>query len=74
MESNSRIKSRIKTFVNKVDILVKASDLQPAITALRVAESEIMKSVKSGVLKLNTASRRVSKLVKSVKALESKAA
>ena len=67
---NSAIKSRVKTFSGKVDVAIKGGNLENAVQSLRVAESEIMKSVSKGVLKLNTAARKVSKLAKKVKSLE----
>ncbi|WHQ46757.1 MAG: 30S ribosomal protein S20 [Candidatus Midichloria sp.] len=71
---NSSIKSRVKTFSNKVSIAVNSGNFENAVQSLRVAESEIMKSVTKGVLKLNTAARKVSKLAKKVKSLEVKTA
>ncbi len=71
-ERNRSIKSRIKTFITKVeDSVAKKNPLTDIIQNFRIAESEIMKGVTKGVLKLNTASRRVSKLSRLVKKLES---
>ena len=44
--------------------------VEDATKSFRIAESEIMKSVSKGVIKLNTASRKVSKLARRFKALE----
>jgi len=63
-------KSKIKTFTKKVEELVKLNDLANATPALRIAESTIMKAVTKKVLKLNTASRKVSRLAHKVKSLE----
>ena len=71
---NSAIKSKVKTFSGKVDAAIRGGNLENAIQSFRIAESEIMKSVSKGVLKLNTAARKVSKLAKKVKSLEVKTA
>ena len=62
-------KSRIKTFTNYVLVALEEQNYEKARQAVRVAESEIMKGVSKGVIKLNTASRRVSRLVARVKKL-----
>ena len=67
---NSSIKSRIKTFAKKADLAIKSGSIEDATKSFRIAESEIMKSVSKGVIKLNTASRKVSKLARRFKALE----
>ncbi|WP_236869960.1 30S ribosomal protein S20 [Candidatus Bandiella numerosa] len=67
---NKATKSKIKTFTKKVEELVKLNDLANAAPALRIAESTIMKAVTKKVLKLNTASRKVSRLAHKVKSLE----
>lgn len=67
---NKIAKSKIKTYSKKVETLAKMKNLDEAIPALRKAESLIMKAVTKKVLKLNTASRKVSKLNHKVKAIE----
>lgn len=67
---NKIAKSKIKTYSKKVETLAKMKNLDEAIPALRKAESIIMKAVTKKVLKLNTASRKVSKLNHKVKAIE----
>jgi len=69
-ERNSQAKSRIKTFVKKLDTLLVQKDLEASQSFFREVESEIMRGVKKGVLKLNAGSRKVSQLSKKVKALE----
>lgn len=58
--------SRIKTFIRKVEQAVASGDRSDAETALRAAEPEIRRGVSKGVLKLNTASRRISRLTREV--------
>lgn len=62
--------SRIRTFIKKVEQAVASGDADAARLALRAAEPEIRRGVAKGVLKLNTASRRISRLSKKVNRLE----
>jgi small subunit ribosomal protein S20 len=58
--------SRVKTYIKKVEQAVASGDRDAAATALRAAEPEIRRGVTKGVLKLNTASRRISRLTRQV--------
>ena len=58
--------SRIRTFIKRVERAVASGDQDAAREALRAAEPEIRRGVNKGVLKLNTASRRISRLSKKV--------
>jgi small subunit ribosomal protein S20 len=58
--------SRIRTFIKRVERAVASGDQDAALQALRAAEPEIRRGVNKGVLKLNTASRRISRLSKKV--------
>lgn len=66
-EVNKSRRSRVRTFVRKVEEAVASGDKAAAITALKAAEPEIMRSVQKGVLHKNTASRKVSRLAARVK-------
>lgn len=66
--------SRIKTFIKKVEVAVASGDQDAAQAAFRAAEPEIRRGVDKGVLKLNTASRRISTLSRQVKRLTESAA
>ncbi len=68
-EANKSRKSRIRTFVRKVEEAVASGDKNAAVTALKAAEPEIMRGVTAGVLHKNTASRKVSRLAARVKAV-----
>ena len=61
-EVNKSRKSRVRTFVRKVEEAVASGDKSAATTALKAAEPEIMRGVTKGVLHKNTASRKVSRL------------
>jgi small subunit ribosomal protein S20 len=58
--------SRIRTYIKKVEQALASGDHEAAAGALRVAEPEIRRGVGKGVLKLNTASRRISRLARKV--------
>lgn len=61
--------SRIRTFIKKVDSAVAEGDLDAARAAFRLAEPEIRRSVGKGILKRNTASRRISRLARKINQL-----
>ncbi len=68
-EINKARVSRIRTSIRKVDEAIAAGDKAVAAEALKAAQPEIMRGVTKGVLHKNTASRKISRLAKSVKAL-----
>jgi len=61
--------SRIRTFIKKVELLLVDGKKPEAGIALKEAEAEIMRGVSKGTIHKNTASRKVSRLSKKVKAL-----
>lgn len=63
---NKAIKSRVKTYVKKVEAAVAAKDAAAAKDALVVAIAEINKAGSKGVYHKNTCSRKVSRLTKAV--------
>jgi len=66
---NTSRKSRVKTFLRKVEEAIAEGKKDRANEALKAAQSEIMQAVKKGVYKLNTASRKISRLSARIKAL-----
>lgn len=66
---NKARRSRIRTFLRKVEEAIASGDQAKAADALRQAQPEIMRGVTKGVLHKNTASRKVSRLAGRVKAL-----
>ncbi len=68
-EVNRARRSRIRTFIRKVEDAIQAGDKKVAQEAFRAAEPEIMRGVQKGVVKLNTAARKISRLSAKVKAL-----
>ena len=68
-EVNKARRSRIRTFIRKVEEAIASGDQPAAATALKAAQPEIMRGVTKGVTHQNTASRKVSRLAARVKAL-----
>ena len=68
---NSSRKSRIKTFIKKIELALTAGDMKAAELALKEARPEIQRGVTKGVLHKNTASRKISRLTARVKKSQS---
>ena len=66
---NGARRSRVRTFVKKVDALIASADKEAATAALKIAESEMMRAAQKGVFKKNMASRTISRLSQKIKAL-----
>jgi small subunit ribosomal protein S20 len=64
-DRNKAVKSRVKTYVKKVDAAVAAGDKAAAEAALPVAIGETSK----GIYHKNTAARKVSRITKAVNAM-----
>ncbi|MCR4902668.1 MAG: 30S ribosomal protein S20 [Butyrivibrio sp.] len=63
---NQAIKSGIKTAVKKVRVAIEAGDKEVAKKELLNATSAIDKAESKGIIKKNTASRKVSRLAQAV--------
>lgn len=61
-EKNKAIKSKIKTYIKKVEAAVEAADKTAATESLKVATVEIDKACSKGVYHKNNAARKVSRL------------
>ena len=66
---NQMIKSAVKTEIKKVRAAVEAGNKEEAAKALLAATSAIDKAESKGVIKKNTASRKVSRLALAVNKL-----
>jgi len=66
---NKARRSRIRTFVRKVEEAIARGDYEAARVAFVQAESELRRGVTKGVLHINTAARKISRLSKKVKKL-----
>ena len=66
---NKARRSRIRTYLRKVEEAIAAGDKDAATAALRAAQPEVMRGVTKGVFHKNTAARKISRLSSRVKAL-----
>jgi len=73
-ERNRFYRTRIKNITKAVKEAVEAGDLEKAKEAFKVANKKLHSFVSKGILKKNTAARKVSRLNKLVKELAQKSA
>ncbi len=66
---NKARRSRIRTFLRKVEEAIASGDKNAASAALRAAQPELMRGVTKGVFHKNTVARKMSRLSSRVKAL-----
>lgn len=66
---NTARRSRMRTFVRKVEEAIASGDKSAAAEALKAAQPEIMRASQKGVLHKNTSSRKVSRLSARIKAM-----
>lgn len=66
---NKARRSRIRTFLRKLEEAIASGDKDIATAALRAVQPELMRGVTKGVFHKNTASRKMSRLSARVKAL-----
>ena len=71
-EVNKARRSRIRTYLRKVEEAIATGDASIAAAALRDAQPELMRGVTKGVLHKNTVARKMSRLSARVKALSAK--
>ena len=66
---NKNRRSRVRTYVRKVEEAIAAGDKAAAEAALKAAQPELQRAATKGVMHRNTASRKVSRLANRVKTL-----
>ena len=66
---NKSRRSRIRTFLRKVEEAIESGDRDAATTALRAAQPELMRGVTKGIFHKNTVARKMSRLSSRVKAI-----
>ncbi|WP_050524664.1 30S ribosomal protein S20 [Pseudorhodobacter wandonensis] len=71
---NKARRSRIRTFLRKVEEAIASGDQAVAAEALRAAQPELARGVTKGVLHKNTVARKISRLSSRVKGLATPAA
>lgn len=70
---NMARKSRVRTFIRKVEEAISSGDAETAKAALQAAQPEIMRGAVKGVMHKNAASRKVSRLAHRVKTMTARA-
>jgi small subunit ribosomal protein S20 len=66
---NKARRSRIRTFLRKVEEAIASGNAEAAVAALRAAQPEMARGVTKGVLHKNTVARKMSRLNARVKSL-----
>ncbi|WP_226779901.1 30S ribosomal protein S20 [Oceaniglobus trochenteri] len=66
---NKARRSRIRTYLRKVEEAIASGDKDAAAGALRAAQPELMRGVTKGVYHKNTVARKVSRLAARVKSI-----
>jgi small subunit ribosomal protein S20 len=64
---NAARKSRMRSFVKKVETAIAGGDKEAANAALRAAQPEMQRAAGKGVIHKNTISRKLSRLVSRIK-------
>lgn len=59
---NGARRSRIRTFIKKIELAIASNDRPGAETAIKAAEPEMMRGAQAGVFHKNTMSRKLSRL------------
>jgi len=68
-EINTARRSRIRTFIKKVESEITSGNAEGAKQALRAAQPELYKGISKGILHKNTVARKLSRLSARIKAL-----
>ncbi len=68
-EINKARRTRVRTFLRKVEEAIESGDKEAAQAALRAAQPELMRGVSRGIFHKNTVARKMSRLSSRVKAL-----
>ena len=66
---NKTRRTNMRTYLRRVEEAISSGDAAAAASALNAAQPIIMRASQKGILHKNTASRKVSRLTKRVKAL-----
>jgi small subunit ribosomal protein S20 len=67
---NSARRSRIRTFIRKVNDAVQLGDETKSRVAFKDLEKEIMRGVTKKIIKLNTASRKLSRIAANIRKIK----
>jgi small subunit ribosomal protein S20 len=69
LDVNKARRSRIRTFLRRVEEAIASGDKDAAAAALKSAQPELMRGVTKGVYHKNTAARKMSRLAARVKSI-----
>ena len=72
-ERNRMRRSRVRTFLRKLELAIVTADKPKAEAAFREAQPEMQRAVTKGVLHQNTVARKLSRLSARIKALSATA-
>ncbi len=68
-ERNQARKSRMRTFVKKVELAIASGNKDAAAVALQAAQPEMQRAAGKGVIHANTVSRKISRLAARIKSI-----
>lgn len=68
-EVNKSRRSRMRTFIRKVEEAIASGDQKVAVEALKAAQPEIARAAQKGIVHANLAARKVSRLNHRIKAI-----
>ncbi len=66
---NRSRRSRIRTYIRKVEEAIASGDKTAAVAAFSIAEPELVRGAQKGIFHKNTAARKVSRLSKRIQAI-----
>ncbi len=66
---NKTRRSRVRTYLRRVEEAIASGDKSAADEALRAAQPEIMRAAQKGIFHGNTASRKISRLSHRIKSM-----
>lgn len=69
-ERNQARKSRMRTFIKKVEAAITGGDKGIAAEALRAAQPEMQRAAGKGVIHANTVARRLSRMSARIKGMQ----
>lgn len=69
-ERNKAVKSAVRTAIKKVDAAISSGDKNAAKDIFKAAEKALSMAASKGVFHKNTASRKISRMAKSVDSME----
>jgi small subunit ribosomal protein S20 len=68
-EVNKARRSRVRTYVRKVEEAITSGDKATAEVALKTAQPEMMRGAQKGIMHSNTVSRKISRLSARIRAI-----